>query len=310
MFRFSDDLTDILPRKLCSVILIVLLFQMVHGTCLGAGTDSGSQHPLRVFVSILPIEFFVERIGGERVLVEALVQPGYSPATYAPTPKQMARMAASHLYFKVGVPFENSLLPKLARTLPELSIIDLQKNIDLIQLHGDSTHGHHEGEIDPHTWLDPMLALEHAIIIRDSLIELDPDGKEYYASNFKKVAADLEDIHLYLNDALHPLAGSTVFVFHPAYGYFCKAYNLRQKSITPGSKEPGAKHIARLIELAKKEKVQVIFVQTQFSDKAARTIARAIGANVVALDPLARDYLTNLKTMARQIMISLSEHSQ
>ena len=74
--------------------------------------------PLRIFVSILPQEYFVERIGGKRVLVAALVQPGHSPATYAPTPNQMAMLADAQLYFRIGVPFENGLLPKLTRYAP------------------------------------------------------------------------------------------------------------------------------------------------------------------------------------------------
>jgi len=297
----------------CTVFFFMLLFPLSQGTSLAGETGTVARQHLSVFVSILPTEYFVERIGGQRVLVESLVQPGHSPATYAPTPNQMARLAAAHVYFKIGVPFENSLLPKLVRTLPELSVVDLQKNIDLVELHENGVHddhNHDDGALDPHTWLDPMLALEHARVIRDILIELDPDEKDVYTSNFKKVAADLENLDKYLRKTLRPFAGSTVYVFHPAYGYFCRAYNLRQKAITPGGKEPGAKYIARLIEQARNDKVQVIFVQPQFSDKAARTIAKAISGNVVALDPLARDYLANLKKMARQITLSLPEPVQ
>ena len=37
--------------------------------------------PLRVFVSVLPLQTFVDKIGGEHVDVHTMVRPGYNPAT-------------------------------------------------------------------------------------------------------------------------------------------------------------------------------------------------------------------------------------
>ena len=44
--------------------------------------------PIPVFVSILPQKYFVERIGGNEVNVEVMVNPGESPATFNPNPKK------------------------------------------------------------------------------------------------------------------------------------------------------------------------------------------------------------------------------
>jgi zinc transport system substrate-binding protein len=306
-FPYPADINILRYVKYCAVVFIVLILSLSSEKTAGT-TAAGSRQPLKVFVSILPTGYFVQRIGGNRVLVETLVQPGHSPATYAPTPKQMAELASSQIYFRIGVPFENAFLPKIARTLPDLTIADLQQGIDLQKLDEHEDHdeqGHLEGDIDPHTWLDPILALGQAGIIRDMLVKADPEGEEQYNANYLQLSADLEDLDRFLRETFAPFRGSTVYVFHPAYGYFCRAYNLQQKAITPGGKEPGAKYIARLIEQAQKDRVRVIFVQPQFSDKAARTIARAIEGSVVPLDPLAYDYITNLKLMARQITQSL-----
>jgi len=287
-------------------LLILTLLQTTAGA--DAGATTRVREPLRVFVSILPTQYFVQRIGGDRVAAESLVKPGYSPETYSPTPQQMAQLASSRIYFRIGLPFENALLPKLERSFPQLSVVDLQEGISLTRLeeHNDEDgHGHKGGELDPHTWLDPMLALAQARIIRDTLSKIDPEGGRDFDTNFQKLSAELEDLDRYLRETLAPYKNSTVYVFHPAYGYFCRAYGLRQKAITPGGKEPGAKYIATLIDDAKRERVRVIFVQPQFSDKAAKTIARAIDGSVVALDPLAYDYITNLKNMADKIVQSL-----
>lgn len=262
--------------------------------------------PISIFVSILPEVYFVEKIGGEKVSVHALVSPGQSPATYGPTPKQMALLADSRAYFRIGVPFENSLVPKLQRTMKDLRIVDLREGIALLEMQHheeveEEGHDHGEEELDPHIWLDPMLVKQQAEIIKTTLSDIDPLNSSFYEKNFKIFAGELDALHQGLIETLTPLAGSTIYVFHPAYGYFCRAYGLHQKSVTINGKEPGARHLARLIEAARGEGVKVIFVQPQFSRKAARSIARAIGGVVVALDPLAEDYIENMKAMAVQI---------
>ena len=57
----------------------------------------GWAEPLRVFVSVLPQKTFVERLGGDRVEVRTMVQPGYNPATYNPTPKQIRALTKTAL---------------------------------------------------------------------------------------------------------------------------------------------------------------------------------------------------------------------
>jgi zinc transport system substrate-binding protein len=287
-------------RSLVLGMLVVLL-------CLpGRAFASGQAEPLRIFVSILPQEYFVERIGGSRVEVKALVQPGHNPHTYAPTPQQMAQLATASIYFRIGVPFENAVIPKLSRTIPGMKIIDLREGMDLLET-VDTHAGHHDHDedLDPHTWLDPMLALQQATVIRDTLIASDPAGAADYDANFALLASDLRELDQTLRTLLEPVAGRSIYVFHPAYGYFCRAYNLEQKAINPGGKSPGARQLARLIEEAEAAQVRFIFSQPQFSEKTAETIARAIGATVVTLDPLARDYLANMRSIAAQLAASL-----
>ena len=76
--------------------LLILFWSIAHITL---------ARPLEVFVSILPQKYFVEKIGGDSVEVSVMVQPGASPATYEPKPKQMVALATSDIYFAIGVPF-------------------------------------------------------------------------------------------------------------------------------------------------------------------------------------------------------------
>ena len=90
-------------------------------------------------------------------------------------------------------------------------------------------------------------------------------------------------------------------VFHPAWGYFAQAYGLTQVPIEQGGKEPGARTLVTLIEQAKRDQIRVVFIQPQSDPRFAEQIARAIGGRVIAIDPLAPDYVANLRAVARQI---------
>lgn len=282
-------------------ILIAFFLTVFHHTALAT-------EKIPVFVSILPQAFFVEQIGGERVTVDVLVLPGQSPATYAPTPKQMAKLARAKVFFRTGVAFENGFMPKIQNSMDNLLIVDFREGLDLetMESHQHADIHHHDNELDPHIWLDPMLVKQQAVIIRDTLTRLDPAGKILYHKNFVTFSKELDRLHAKLSQALIPVKGKTFFVFHPAFGYFAKAYGLKQVAVETGGKKPSGRHLARLIESARAKDVRVIFVQPQFSRKSAETIARAIDGMVVAIDPVAKDYFSNMEKIAREVGLGLT----
>ncbi|MBD3314523.1 MAG: ABC transporter substrate-binding protein, partial [Chitinivibrionales bacterium] len=102
-----------------------------------------------------------------------------------------------------------------------------------------------------------------------------------------------------------PLRGRKFFVFHPSFGYFADAYGLKQIAVETGGKEPSARRLANLIDDARQESVKVIFVQPQFSRKAAQAIADAIDGAVVPVDPLAEDYMANLGEIAAKLRAAM-----
>jgi zinc transport system substrate-binding protein len=87
-------------------------------------------------------------------------------------------------------------------------------------------------------------------------------------------------------------------VFHPAWGYFARQYGLTQEAVEREGKEPGPAELAAIIDEAKKDEIRVIFVQPQFSTRNADVVAKAIGGAVVAVDPMAEDWLANMEKVA------------
>jgi zinc transport system substrate-binding protein len=139
-----------------------------------------------------------------------------------------------------------------------------------------------------------------AATIRDALTGADPVHRGDYESNYRAFSAELDALDRELRAILVSVKGRAFLVFHPSWGYFAKDYGLRQIPIEAEGKEPGAKALARVIDLGRREGVKVIFVQTQFSRRTAETVAAAIGARVVAVDPLAENYPQNLRRVAHE----------
>jgi len=260
---------------------------------------------VRVFVSIQPQAYFVERVAGPYAEIGVLVPPGQSHETYEPTPRQMAGLSQADVYFRIGLPFETRLVEKIAAMDSTLSIVDTREGIKLRPM--DEDHGdEHAGAPDPHIWLDPQLVVIQAEHIARTLVRHDSVHPAIFQRNLSEFENDLNRVDSIVAEALAPLRGRKLYVFHPAYGYFADAYGLKQVAVEIGGREPSAKQLAELIDQARRDSVRVIFVQPQFAKSSAEKVAEAIGGVVLPLDPLARDYLGNLERMAQEIKRALS----
>ena len=277
-----------------------------------AASGRADASAVRVFVSIPPQLFFVQEIGGGLVEAEVLVGPGQSPHAYEPTPSQMTALSRADLLFLVGVEFEKALLPRIEKNLPELTLVETQAGIDYRRLeehdHDEDEEDHDEaGGRDPHVWMDPENGKILARNMRDALIDTAPGHRESFEANYRDLAERIDGLDRELAAILGPLEGSTLFVFHPAFGYFADAYGLEQEAVETGGKEPSARELVAIIEKAKEEGVKVIFVQPQFSMRAAETAAEAIGGAVVPIDPLAQDWFENLRRIGETVRRELGE---
>jgi len=257
-----------------------------------------------VWVSIPPQVEMVQQVVGAPLEIGVLVQPGQSPATYEPTPKQMAALAEARLWVTVGVGFERVLIQRLHEVAPRLDIVDGTRGIDLQPIDaGDDRHsgGSDGGRLDPHFWLDPLLVRTHAANICDALCRLVPNKCGEFQANLTVYQSALEAAHQRIAAVLAPVAGKEIFVFHPAYGYFTRRYGLRQVAVERDGKEPTAKQLAQLIERARESGVRALFIQPEFSGSTPMAVADAVGCMLVDLDPLAEDHLAYLERMAKRI---------
>jgi len=290
------------------------------------GADNPAQAPpVNTCVSIPPLAFFVERIGGTRIAVEVVLPPGASPAAYDPTPQQMARLTEAQLFVGIGVPMERQLLPHVRRTLAAAAIVEAQAGIPLRKNPaaevatghedpqvsakagvGNVGHHDHSGEFDPHVWLSPRLAVLIARNVCAGLTRNDPASAHVYQHNLEQLEAELAALDREIGQILAPVAGRDLIVFHPAFGYLAADYGLHQVAIEQGGLAPSPRHLAEILDRIRARGETAIFLQPQFSQASAQAVAEAAGVRLVVLDPLRRDYLANLREMARTIQQALT----
>lgn len=250
-----------------------------------------------IYVSIAPIKPIVEAIVGDDFEIKVLVPAGASPETFEPIPKQFVELNKANLVFGTGVlDFEKSLLQRIHN---QSKVIDLSCGIELIE--GSCSHAHHSHHchhgIDPHIWCSPKSLAIMATNAYNAIVAAMPEATDY-ADNYTVLA----DRILALDEEVAELCKASslpyFIIYHPALTYLARDYNLEQIAIEDEGKEPSAKHISQIIDLARNNGIKRVFYQQEFPESSVEVICEDIGAQSVAINPLAEDIFDNIRQIA------------
>ena len=206
------------------------------------------------------------------------------------------KKSGEYLFFTEHFPFE---FEASEHFLKDSKSVDIEP----IETYPKSDGHHHDDtSVDPHTWTSPENVKIMAKNIYDALVEIDSENSQYYKTNYENFLQEIEKTDQKIKEIFSALSKNAKFmVFHPSWGYFAKAYNLKQLSIEVEGKEPKPKMLQKIIDTARVEGVKVIFTQKEFSDKSAKAIARELDIKVLKETPLAKDWSQNLINMADAI---------
>ena len=226
---------------------------------------------------------------------EILVPAGANPHIYEPTPKQVEKILQVSAWFRLGEPIEQKILTVMAESAPAIKIVDLSEGIALEPaLHDTCGQGHSHESLDRHIWLSPKLAQAQAVRIGETLKEIYPEHVDVFDRNLKLFLRQLEELSTEISKELAPYAGQAILVSHPAFGYYCSEFQLKQLSLECEGKDPLPQDVARIVKEAEESKVRVIFTQVQYNNKGTLLIAERLKMPVHEVDPYAPDYVTNL----------------
>ena len=285
------------------LLLLVCTCTVAYAACCSCTPHDKTSSSEDLYVTIYPLRSIVGQITQEDFPIHVLVPSGASPETLDPTPKQIAGLRRAQLIFSVGLlDFERTLLPKALSDSSRL--INMSHGIDLIA--GNCSHlhdGEHTHGIDPHVWLSPRELRTMAANAYSAIHRLYPDSTRY-TDNYRMLDSALARLDTTLNGRIARSGVHRLLIYHPALTYYARAYGIEQIAIEEEGKEPSARRLAELIQLARKEHIRSIFYQKQFPASTVETISRDIAGEAVALDPLAEEVMQNLETITDQLIRS------
>ncbi|MFB4162330.1 metal ABC transporter solute-binding protein, Zn/Mn family [Alteribacillus sp. JSM 102045] len=269
------------------------------------GSAESEEQPLHIYTTLFAWEDFANKIGGDEVEVVNLVPDGGDAHSFEPTSQTMVDVVEADAFMFNGAGMEGFAeeINKMAQEEGVLSI-EVTEDIDLKNFADEHTHehDHHEeseesseehdhghGEVDPHIWLDPVIAAEAAENIKDALIELRPEQKETFEENFADLKEQLLDLDKEFSEMVNAAEGNQFIVSHSAYGYWEDRYGLEQIGVAglAPSDEPSQKQLREIIETVEDSGIQHVMLEKNVSSKVTEVVQDEVGAEALHVQNLA-----------------------
>lgn len=269
------------------MLLVVCLLAFAAG-CAGPQVEQTDR--IKVIATILPLADFVQHVGGDRVEVTVMVPPGASPHVHEPTPGQMVDVSEADVYVKVGsgIGFEIAWLDKLVEQNHDMGIIDCSEGITMV---GG----------DPHIWNSPANASKMVENICEGLLAIDSPAADRYRQNLEDFDRQLAELDSYMRERFDGATERHFMMYHPSFGYLASQYDLTQIEVEREGKAPTPQVLRDCVDLARIHNLNYIFVGSQMSPFEAESLAEAISAETVLIDPLPGDYVANMRSVADAI---------
>ncbi len=277
-----------------AIFLLILLVSLA--SCERKPFPTHSNEKPSILVTAAPYAYFLEKIGKGHLQPQILVPPGANPHIYEPSPKQVEAILKTSMWFKLGESIEQKILTILKESNPDYLAIDLSKNIPSIYMTEDchETCAHNHDTIDRHFWLSPKIAALQVAMMTKALIESYPRWESDFKLGCEELLQELSELDHQLQKELLPFAGEAILVSHPAFGYFCEEFHLKQLSIESEGKDPLPQDIVKTLKEAQSFHVRAIFLQAQYSNKGTILIAEKLNLPIYEVDPYALNYTENL----------------
>ena len=282
-------------RKILYLFIYIALAMMLYS----CNNIEKKSYDNTIFVSIAPLKPIVEAIVGDDFSVEVLVPAGASPETFEPTPKQFIALNESVMVLSTGLlDFEKSILQ---RVHDQSKVINLSQGIATIA--GSCSHTHHGKHchhgVDPHIWCSPKCIDIMAKNTYNAIVAMVPDKD--FSTAYSTLNEQIKELDSVVTKLCNNSSLPYFIIYHPALTYLARDYNLEQVAIEHEGKEPSAKHLATIIERARRDGMKRVFYQSEFPESSVAIVAEDIGAETVEINPLDENIFENIVTITTLI---------
>jgi zinc/manganese transport system substrate-binding protein len=239
-----------------------------------------AQEKLKVVATFSILADLVRNVGGDRVVVDALVGPNGDAHVYQPSPADARTLADAKLVFANGLGFEGWINRLVKASGTKAPTIVATKGVKPRKAEDD--HGH--GEADPHAWQSVANARIYVANIRDALSLADPAGKDSYAANAAAYLGKLDALETEVKAAIEKIPSDRrrIITTHDAFGYFAAAYGvafIAPQGVSTEA-EVSAKDVARIITQIRKQMIPAVFLENVTDERLLRRIGAESGARI------------------------------
>ena len=309
--------------------VLVLLAVAVSLVACGKGKEesSGNDDQLNIVTSFYPMYDFTKNVVGDKANISILIDGGVDSHDYEPSAKDMAKIQDADVFVYNSNEMETwveSVLKNIDTS--KVKVIEASEGIELLEGedheedHDDHDHEEeeHSHEYDPHVWLNPVLAKTEVENISKGIIEVDSQNKAYYEENTTKYLEELTALDRAYQESFENAMNKKFVTQHMAFSYLAEQYDLEQIAITGIStdQEPTPKELKTIQDLVTEEKVDYIYTEGNSSEKIAKTISSATGAELATLrtmETVAKkeresgvDYLSIMKDNLEALKLSIN----
>ena len=149
-------------------------------------------------------------------------------------------------------------------------------------------HDDHEKEDDVHVWLSPDNAIKIVQKVNKVLSLYFPENSKIYNDNTTKFIDKIRNLKMELVKELSPIKNKPYIVFHDAYQYFEKTFELNAVGSVAleGDIASSPKQISIIKDKIVKSKALCVFQEPQFDSKLVKIVVEGTDAKIGTLDPL------------------------
>jgi len=295
-------------RKLGVLMLTGITAAALALASCSPGSDAPQDGSLgRVVATLSPVEALIRPLLPGEISCEAIIGPGEGVHGHRVSPAELAQTRSADVVFAVGLGLDSSILTDLQQRPGDGQTVVVFADIVNIQSppdqacgehdhsddHGHEHDGHEHGRVDPHLWLDPVLAASFVEGATGVLItRANSTGNTTLGDQIRsRSQAWLEKIHAIdqkYREQLSPFAGSVVLTPHPAFGRMLERYGLEEVSFSPASPHslPTPAQVASAVRYARDKHASAIFTEPLAPVGLAEKISGQTGIPIGTLDPL------------------------
>jgi zinc transport system substrate-binding protein len=272
-------------KKIITVILSACIISTLVGcsksTIAQKEDNQVNQSKIQVVVSFNPLKQFAKAVGKDKIEVKTIIPEGVEPHDFEPKIRDMEDISKAGLFVYTGFGME-SWIEKTLSSIDNknLVVVDSSIGVDPIKAEGEEIKEH--GQYDPHIWLSVREAKIQTKNIKDALVKADVINKDFYEKNFEEFSKELDKLYNEYKTKFQGVPNKNFVTGHAAFGYLCRDFGLLQNSVEDvfAGGEPTPQKLKELVELSKKNKIKVIFMEELASPRVSETLANEVGAKV------------------------------